>query len=184
MVQELLHNLQNDLRLGIFANWEKLENCQIRVETQGSAHSSSKIINVDNICEKSRKIRYYIFELLSRFTGFFYFLGNVFPRIVWRNKFLAVSWPSLFHTWISEYFPELQSVSPVTMKIKKQVSYTKSSKFNGFMLALFCILGVGQNSTLKNFQLFWLVVFWTNYYFWARIGTFPRKLNRHWTSRD
>ena len=59
----------------------------MRVETQGSAHSFSKIINVDNICEKSRKIRYYIFELLSKFTAFFYFLGNVFPRIVWRNKF-------------------------------------------------------------------------------------------------
>ena len=29
----------------------------------------------------------------------------------------------------------------------KQVSCVKSSKFNGFVLALFCILGLGQNLT-------------------------------------
>ena len=44
----------------------------------------------------------------------------------------------------------------------KQVSCVKSSKFNGFVLALFCILGLGQNLTLENFELSRLVVFWTN----------------------
>ena len=42
---------------------------------------------------------------------------------------------------------------------KKQVSCVKSSKFNGFVLALFCILGLGQSLTLENFQLCQLVVF-------------------------
>ena len=34
-----------------------------------------------------------------------------------------------------------------------QVSSVKSSKFNGFVLALYCILGLGHNLTLKNVAL-------------------------------
>ena len=34
------------------------------------------------------------------------------------------------------------------------VSCARSSKFHGFVLALFYILGSGQNLTLKNFQLY------------------------------
>ena len=45
----------------------------------------------------------------------------------------------------------------------KLFSCVKRSKFNGFMLALFCILGcilgLGQNSTIENFQLCLVVVF-------------------------
>ena len=36
-----------------------------------------------------------------------------------------------------------------------QSSSVKSSKFNGFVLALFCILSLGQNLTLENFPLGW-----------------------------
>ena len=35
----------------------------------------------------------------------------------------------------------------------KQARCVKSSKFNGFVLALFCILGLGQNLTLESFNL-------------------------------
>ena len=41
----------------------------------------------------------------------------------------------------------------------RQVSSAKSSKLNGFVLALLCVLGLGQNLTLENFQLCRLVVF-------------------------
>ena len=41
----------------------------------------------------------------------------------------------------------------------KHVSCIKISKFNGFVLALFCILGLGQNVTLQNFEISRLVVF-------------------------
>ena len=44
----------------------------------------------------------------------------------------------------------------------KQASFVKSSKFNGFVLALFCSLGSGQNLHLEKFQFCWLVVFWRN----------------------
>ena len=40
------------------------------VETQPSAQSSFQKLNVDNSCQKTRKIRYYTFEALSSFTVF------------------------------------------------------------------------------------------------------------------
>ena len=44
----------------------------------------------------------------------------------------------------------------------KQVSLVKSSKFNGFLLAVLCILGLVQILTLENFQLYLLAVFCEN----------------------
>ena len=52
------------------------------VETQPSAQSSFQKLNVDNSCQKTRKIRYYIFEVLSNFTVFLYFVPNILARIV------------------------------------------------------------------------------------------------------
>ena len=54
----------------------------MELEMQRSAQSSFQKLDVDNSCQKTCKIRYYIFEPLSKFTAFFYFLGNAFPRIV------------------------------------------------------------------------------------------------------
>ena len=38
------------------------------VEAQPSAQSSLQNLNVDNSCQKTRKIRYYIFEIFPNFT--------------------------------------------------------------------------------------------------------------------
>ena len=40
------------------------------VETLSSVQSSLAILNVDNSCEKTREIRYYVTEALSTFTVF------------------------------------------------------------------------------------------------------------------
>ena len=40
------------------------------VETKPSAQSSFQKLNVDNICQQIRKIRYYTFEALSSLTVF------------------------------------------------------------------------------------------------------------------
>ena len=53
---------------------------------------------------------------------------------------------------------------------KKLVSWVKSSKSNGFVLGLFCILDLCQNLTLENYQLCWLVVFF------EQANTFEPKL--------
>ena len=55
----------------------------------------------------------------------------------------------------------------------RQVSSVKSSKLNGFMLALFCILDLGQNLTLENCELFRLVVFKRTNIFEAKLVLFP-----------
>ena len=39
-----------------------MEKCQIWVETQPSAQSSFQKLNVDNNYQKTRKIKYYIFQ--------------------------------------------------------------------------------------------------------------------------
>ena len=51
------------------------------VETQPSAQSSFRKLNVDNSFQKTRKIRYHIFEVLSNFTVFLYFVPNILARI-------------------------------------------------------------------------------------------------------
>ena len=58
------------------------------VETQPSAQSSFQKLNVDNSCQKTRKIRYYTFEVLSNFTVFIYFVLNILSRIVVHDPFL------------------------------------------------------------------------------------------------
>ena len=80
-MQELPHELPNDWRLRVVRNEEILENYQILVETQPSVQSPFQKLNVDNSCQKTRKIRYYIFEVLSNFTVFFYFLPNILVMI-------------------------------------------------------------------------------------------------------
>ena len=46
----------------------------------------------------------------------------------------------------------------------KQISSVKISKFNGFVLALFCILSLAQRLHLEEFQLCWLIFpEWTNF---------------------
>ena len=58
------------------------EKCQIWVETQPIAQFSFRKLNSDNSCQKTRKIRYYIFEVVSNFTVFLYFVPNILARIV------------------------------------------------------------------------------------------------------
>ena len=52
------------------------------VQTQPSAQSPFQKSNVDNSCQKTRKIRYYIFEALSNFIVFLYFVPSILSRIV------------------------------------------------------------------------------------------------------
>ena len=50
-----------------------------------------------------------------------------------------------------------------------QVSSVKSSPFNGFLLALFCIFGLRQNFTLENFFLNDLTFLSQNRYFFQKV---------------
>ena len=70
LVHELPHELLNELRLRILGNQEILEKYQMWVETQPSAQFFFQTLNVDNSCQETCKIRYYIFEVLSNFTVF------------------------------------------------------------------------------------------------------------------
>ena len=51
------------------------------VEMQASAQFLFQKSNADNSCQKTRKIRYYIFEVLSNFIVSPYFVPNVLFRI-------------------------------------------------------------------------------------------------------
>ena len=54
LVDELPHELLNELGLRILGNYEILEKCQIWVKTQPSAKSSFQKLNSDNIAAKKR----------------------------------------------------------------------------------------------------------------------------------
>ena len=70
LVHKRTRELPNDLRLRILGNFKIVEKSQIWVETQLSCQSSFHKLNVGNSCQKPRKIRYYIFEVFSKFTVF------------------------------------------------------------------------------------------------------------------
>ena len=74
LVHDLSQQLPNDIRLRILGNQEILEECQIWLEALRSAQSFFQILNFDNSCQKTRKIREQIFEVLSNFAGFLYWI--------------------------------------------------------------------------------------------------------------
>ena len=152
-VHELPHELSNNLRVRILGNQEILAKYQMWGETQPSAQSSFQKQNLDNSSQKICKNRFYFFEVLSNFTVFLQFVRNILASIVWGN---------IFFGWNLAQFPSHMNYSIFSLTSKhfsnhdvniNQSSSVKSSKFNGFVLALFCILSLGQNLTLENFPL-------------------------------
>ena len=132
------------------------------VETQPSAQYSFQKSNVDTSCQKTRKTRCYIFWSIVQFYCFSllcakYLVQDCLSKQIFGRN--LVQSPSHLNLWIfsvtSKHFSNHD-------KNIKQVSCVKSSKFNSFVLALFFILALGQNLTLKNCQICRLVVFWTN----------------------
>ena len=69
-------------RLRILGNQEILEKCQIWVPIQPSTQYSFQILNFDNSCQKTRKIRHQFFVVLSSFTEFFWTLFQTLSGIV------------------------------------------------------------------------------------------------------
>ena len=61
------------------------------VETQPSAQSSFQNLNVDYSSQKTCKIRYYIFEVLSNFTVSLQFVPNILARIKVVQKDVPVN---------------------------------------------------------------------------------------------
>ena len=51
------------------------------VQAQPNAQSPFQKSNVDNSCQKTRKIRYSIFEVLPNLIVSFYFVPNILSRI-------------------------------------------------------------------------------------------------------
>ena len=45
-------------------------------------------LNVDNSCQKTRKIRYYVFQVLPNFVVFLYFAPNILSRILDLKKLI------------------------------------------------------------------------------------------------
>ena len=82
LLHELPSELPNDSRFRILGNQEILEKCQMWVQTQANAQSPFQKLNVDTSCQKTRKIRYYTFEVLPNFIVSLYFVPNILPRIV------------------------------------------------------------------------------------------------------
>ena len=130
------------------------------VQTQPNAQFSFQKLNVGNSCQKTRKIRYCIFEVLFNFTVFLYSVPNILARIDCLRKQIfdhnLVQSPSNLNFSIYSVISKFFSNHDVNIK---QVSCVKSSKCNDFVLTLFFIHGLGQSLNFENFQLCRLVVF-------------------------
>ena len=60
------------------------------VEAQLSVQSTFQKLNVDNSCQRTRKIRYYVFEVLFNFTAFLYLVPSTLSRTVGVKYHLVV----------------------------------------------------------------------------------------------
>ena len=125
LVYALSHELPNGLRLRILGNKEIGRESSIWVETEPSAHFPFKKLNFGTSSQKTDKSRYQTCLILFTFTGFLYFVPNIFPMIVWANKFLVWTRPSLLQTWIFWHFICYQSISAIFNQNKKQFSCFK-----------------------------------------------------------
>ena len=83
LVYKLLHELANNLRLRILGNKKISGKSQICVETLSSAQSPFQKLNFDNSSQETCKGRY---QNMFSFTGFLYFVVNLWPRIVGRQE--------------------------------------------------------------------------------------------------
>ena len=113
------------------------------VETQPSGQSSIQKLNVDNSCQKTRKIRHYIFDVLSNIHRISLDYAKYFGQECLRKQIFGRSTaqsPSSMNFWMSSVTSKHFSNNHVNIK---QVNSIKSSKLNGFTLAVFCVLGLG-----------------------------------------
>ena len=67
------------------------------METQPSVQSPFQELNVDSTCQKTRKTRSYIFEVLYNLTVFVYFVPNILARIVDHFYCNIHVKPAMFH---------------------------------------------------------------------------------------
>ena len=123
------------------------------LETQPSAQSSVHNLNVDNSSQNTRKIRYYNFEVLSKYTVSLWFAPVILARILSGNNFFGCNlahFHSHMNFWILSVTWKEFSNHDVYIN---QVRFIKGSKLNGFVLSLFCLFGLGQNLTSENFPI-------------------------------
>ena len=117
--------------------------------------------------KKHVKTRYQTFLVLSSFTGFLYFVPNILSRIVWANKVLVLTWPSLLQTVIFWHFVCYRSNSPIFKENMKQVSWMFRSKIDSRQFSLLLIGSFLTELTLLN-----------------QMSIFSRNLNHHWKCRE
>ena len=70
---------------------EILGKSQIWEETQPNPSSPFHKLNFGHSCPKTRKSNFENFLDLPNFTGFFYFVTNIFFKTVRENKFLVLT---------------------------------------------------------------------------------------------
>ena len=125
-----------------------------------NAQSSFQKLNVDNSCQKTRKIRYYIFEVLPNFIVSLYFVPNILSRIVEMFHFiLALNCFSflvfalircIFFQWLG-FAPETSFglniwldflfpiISPVVSAVSLSISWSSLSSSNHVLVAVLII---------------------------------------------
>ena len=121
----MCQKLRNDVRLRMLGNKKILRKSQIWVEAQSCAESRLQEFNFSSRSQKTCKSRYQTGVLLSSFTRLLNFVPNIFRRIIWANKFMVVTPPSLLQTLIFWRFVYYQSISPIFKENIKQVSCVK-----------------------------------------------------------
>ena len=99
------------------------------METQSSAQSPFQKLNVDNSCQKTRKTRHYIFETLSNFTVFLYFVSNILVTIVVFDIHYKSSNSSSYVTYTSSHPPRTKNNISLSLT-KRIVSIVANNREN------------------------------------------------------
>ena len=159
LVQELPHELPNDLRVRILGNIEILGKPQIWVETQRSAQTPFQKLNFGVTAKKHTEVDIQLFLSFPDLLDFSILFQMSCLGLSEQTKFWSEPCPVSFkrHFFFivcisSEHFSKLQG------KYKAGSQYYPF-KINGFVQAIFCIFCLGQKLTLERFHRYLLIVY-------------------------
>lgn len=152
----LPHKLPNHVRLRIFRHSKIFKKILKLMKINRSSQSSSQNVNFKNSTRKMRKNRCQKLLFLSSFNWRLQFFQNIFSKIISANRFVIITQPIFLQTRvffdISYNFWHYTSYRFSNFSSKfKVIQLRSSSRFNGFVYAVFCMLGLGQSFSLESF---------------------------------
>ena len=133
--------------------------------------------------QKTCKNRYQTSFFLSNFTGFPHCVPNILPKIVWENKVLVFTRPSLFQTLIFDSCVKLLKLMLLCIKYFTLLVYFVYFLISSNESFLESIFDLKLKINSRKLSLLLIGSFLTEVTFYNQKNIFFRNLNQHKISK-